>query len=154
MALTWDEIAERLSAPRIYWLHSTTRAGAPHAAPVWGVVVDRRFYLYTQRSSVKARNVLADPRVLLHLEDGGNVLIVHGVLDDVGSPADSPAVMDAFDGKYDEHWERPFLPHNNPAFDVLYALQPERAVTWSLPDSAASTRRWSSGPGAANPTTP
>ncbi len=51
--------------------------------------------------------------------------------------------MDAFDAKYDADWERSFLPRQDPAFDVLYVLVPERAITWTLPDSAASTRRWS-----------
>jgi hypothetical protein len=143
-ALTWDEIVARLASHRIYSLHTTSPTGAPQASPVWGVVVQERFYVYTERSTVKARNVARDPRVLVHLEDGGNVLIVHGTLADLGRPANEPAVIAAFDRKYDEDWERPFLPHNDPAFDVLYLLQPERATTWTLPDSAASTRRWRS----------
>jgi general stress protein 26 len=143
MALSWHEIADRLAGPRIYWLHTTTPSGAPHAVPVWGAVVDERFYVYTERSSVKAHNVQHDPRVLVHLEDGGDVLMVHGELADLGLPVGAPAVMDAFAAKYDADWERPFLPRQDPAFDVLYVLQPERAITWTLPDSAASTRRWS-----------
>jgi hypothetical protein len=98
--------------------------------------------VYTERSTVKARSVQQDPRVLVHLEDGGNVLIVHGTLADLGLPTHEPAVIDAFDRKYDQDWERPFLPHNDPTFDVLYLLEPERAIAWALPDSAASTRRW------------
>jgi general stress protein 26 len=142
MALTWREIADRLTGPRLYWLHTTKPDGAPHAAPMWGVVLDQRFYLYTERSSVKARNVQRDPRVLVHLEDGGDVLMVYGVLTDLGPPGRASAVVDAFDAKYDEAWERPFLPRQDPAFDVLYVLDPDRAITWTLPDSAASTRRW------------
>jgi hypothetical protein len=142
MTLTWDEIASALAPPRIYWLCCTTPSGEPHASPVWGVVVDRRFYLYTERSTVKARSVARDPRVLIHLESGADVVMVHGTLADLGRPVDEPAVIDAFDRKYDQAWERPFLPHNDPVFDVLYALQPARALMWTLPDSAASTRRW------------
>src|SRR5690348_6134453 len=142
MPLTWDEIAGRLAGPRIYWLCCTTASGAPHASPVWGVVVNGRFYAYTERSTVKARSLARDPRVLIHLEDGGDVVMVHGTLADLGRPVEEPAVIDAFDRKYDQDWERPFLPHNDPAFDVLYVLEPHRAVTWTLPDSAASTRRW------------
>jgi len=142
MTVTWDEIASRLAPPRIYWLCCTTASGAPHASPVWGAVVDGRFYVYTERSTVKARSLARDPRVLIHLEDGGNVVMVHGTLADLGRPLEEPAVIEAFDRKYDQEWERPFLPHNDPAFDVLYVLEPRRATTWTLPDSAASTRRW------------
>ncbi len=142
MALTWAEVAARLAPPRLYWLQTTTSRGSPHAAPVWGVVVDERFYLYTERSTVKARNLEGNPRVAVHLESGADVLIVHGALADLGRPGASPTVVDAFAAKYDEDWEQPFLPHNDPAFDVLYVLRPDRALTWTLPDSAASTRRW------------
>ena len=142
MEAAWPEIASRLSPPRIYWLHTTSPSGAPQASPVWGVVVDDSLYVYTERSTVKARNLARDQRVLVHLESGADVVIVHGRLVDLGRPADSPGVVDAFDAKYDEPWEKPFLPANDPAFDVLYVLRPARAALWTLPDSAASTRRW------------
>jgi hypothetical protein len=106
------------------------------------VVVDGRFYLYTERSTVKARNLKRNPQVAVHTESGADVLIVHGVLADRGRPDASPTVVAAFAAKYDKDWEQQFLPHNDPAFDVLYALRPARALTWTLPDSAASTRRW------------
>jgi hypothetical protein len=142
MEVTWPEIASRLSSSSIYWLHTTCPSGAPQAAPVWGVVVDDSLYFYTERSTRKARNLTRDRRVLVHLESGADVVMVHGRLADLGRPADTPAVVDAFDAKYDEPWEKPFLPSRDPAFDVLYVLEPERAALWTLPDSSASTRRW------------
>jgi len=36
-ALSWPEVAARLTAARTYWLCTTTPSGAPHAVPVWGV---------------------------------------------------------------------------------------------------------------------
>lgn len=140
--LTWREVADRLAPPRNYWLHTTNRSGGPDAAPVWGVVVDDRLYFYTERSTVKARNIQRDPRALVHLESGADVVIVRGTLADLGRPDVLPAVVGAFSEKYDQPDERPWLPSTNPDFDVLYELRPERAVTWALPDSEASTRRW------------
>jgi hypothetical protein len=142
MALSWEDVAGRLTTARLYWLHTTTASGAPHAAPTWGVVMDAALYVYTFRSSLKSRNLARDPRVAIHLESGADVVIVHGRLRDLGHPRDHAAVLDAFAAKYDEPWERPFLPANDAAFDVLYVLAPERATTWTLPDSEASTRRW------------
>ena len=50
--------------------------------------------------------------------------------------------IDVFDSK---NWVKiPFLPSSDPAFDVLYSLEPGRALLWSLPDTEASTRRWRS----------
>ena len=140
--LTWEEVAARLAAAHIYWLHTSGPTGAPQASPVWGVVVDKGLYFYSERSTAKARNVAGDRRVVVHLESGRDVLIVHGLLDDLGRPATKPAVVDALAAKYSRPEERPFVPSENPDFDVLYVLRPGRAMAWALPDTEASTRRW------------
>ena len=77
-AVSWPEVAARLAAARNYWLCTTTPSGAPHAAPVWGVVTGQVLYLYRERRTVKARNLTADPRVVVHLESGEDVVIVRG----------------------------------------------------------------------------
>jgi Pyridoxamine 5'-phosphate oxidase len=141
-AVTWSEVAARLADPRNYWLHTTHPSGRPDASPVWGVVLDAVMYIYSERSTVKAKNVQLDPRVVVHLESGSDVVIVHGQLADLGRPDAYPGVVAAFDEKYDRPDELSFLPSSNPGFDVLYALQPQRALLWSLPDTEASTRRW------------
>lgn len=98
--MTWTEVAGRLAAARTYWVSSTTASGAPRAAPVWGVVTDGTLYLYSERSTVKARNLAADPRVVVHLESGEDVLIVRGVAEDLGTPAMAPWVVAALAAKY------------------------------------------------------
>lgn len=141
--MTWDEVAERLSAPRNYWLSTTTPAGAPHAAPVWGVVTGGTLYLYSERSTVKARNLAADPRVVVHLESGEEVLIVRGAAEDLGTPAQTPSVVAALAAKYTRPGDQQYLPSTDPDFDVVYALRPRSAMAWRLDDYAASQRRWS-----------
>jgi hypothetical protein len=140
----WTEVVRRLADAKIFWLHTTGPNGAPDAAPVWGVTVEDILYLYSERSTVKARNLERDPRVVIHLESGTDVVIVHGRLVDQGRPTDHPVVVEAFDLKYYESAEKPFVPSSDPAFDVLYSLEPRRALMWSLPDTEASTRRWRS----------
>jgi general stress protein 26 len=81
--LSWPEVAAHLAAPRNYWLCTTTSSGAPHAAPVWGVVTGQVLYLYSERRTVKARNLAADPRVVLHLESGEDVVIMRGTAQDL-----------------------------------------------------------------------
>jgi hypothetical protein len=144
-ALRWSEVAARLSSARYYWLHTTNPSGAPDASPVWGVVGDEVLYVYTGRSTVKGRNIAQDPRVVIHLESAANVVIVHGRLVDLGHPMEHPRLLRAFADKYDAPDEMPFLPSSDPAFDVLYAVAAERALVWSLPDTEASTRRWTAG---------
>jgi hypothetical protein len=144
----WREVAGRLAGPRVYWLHTTNSTGAPDASPVWGVVVDDVLYFYTERSTVKARNIGSDPRVVVHLESGADVVIVHGRAVDLGRPAQHPAVVAEFGRKYDQPDEVPFLPSSDPSFDVMYSLAPSRALLWTLPDSEATIRRWTASAGA------
>ncbi len=140
--MTWAEVAGRLAAARSYWVGSTTGSGAPHAAPAWGAVAGGTLYLYTERSTVKARNLAADPRVVIHLESAEDVLIVRGVVEDLGPPAAVPSVVAALAAKYTSPQDQQYLPGHDPAFDVVYAVRPRSAMAWRLDDYTASQRRW------------
>ena len=132
--MDWPEVATRLAASRNYWLGTTTPSGAPHAAPVWGVVAGQTLYLYSERSTVKARNIAADPRVVVHLESGDDVVVVRGTAEDLGSPAGVPEVVAALAAKYTAPGDRQYLPDADPAFDLVYAVRPRSAMAWRLAD--------------------
>ena len=140
--MTWAEVAGRLAPARTYWLSTTTRSGAPHAAPVWGAMTGGTLYLFSERRTVKARNLAADPRVVVHLESGEDVLIVRGVADDLGPPAANPDVVAALSAKYTRPEDQAFLPSADPDFDVVYAIRPASALAWRLDDYDGSQRRW------------
>jgi hypothetical protein len=141
-SLTWTEVAARLAPARNYWLCTTHPSGAPHAAPVWGVVTGQTLYLYSERRTVKARNIAADPRVVVHPDGGDDVVIVRGIAEDIGAPAQVPHVIAALAAKYTDDADRPYLPDADPSFDVVFAIRPESAMTWCLADYDASQRRW------------
>jgi hypothetical protein len=142
--MDWAEIATRLAPARNYWLGTTTASRAPHVAPVWGVVVDGQFYMYSERRTAKAENIVRDPRIVVHLESAEHVVIVYGRMIDMGRPMDVPAVVSALKVKYDAPGDDQYLPSADEDFDVLYLLQPERALLWELLDYNGSQRRWSS----------
>ena len=143
-SLSWLEVAARLAAARSYWLCTAMPSGAPHAAPVWGVVMNGTLYLYSERRTVKARNLAADPRVVVHLESADDVVIVRGAAEDLGTPAQVPAVVAALSAKYTSQGDRQYLPDADPDFDVIYAIRPQSAMMWRLPDYEGSQRRWRS----------
>ena len=142
--LLWAEVAVPLAAARNYWLCTTMTTGGPHAAPVWGVVTGQTLYLYSERRTVKARNLAADPRVVVHLESGDDVVIVRGTAHDMGTPAQVPDVVAALSAKYTRADDWQYLPDADPAFDVVYAIRPQSAMMWRLPDYENSQRRWTS----------
>jgi hypothetical protein len=139
---TWSEVAGRLARSHDYWLATSAADGAPHTVPVWGVVVSETLFLYSERRTVKARNIGRDPRVAIHLPDPLDVVIVHGVLSDEGRPDARPEVMTALDRKYAAARDRPYLPSADPSFDVLWSLTPTRASLWRLADWEGSHARW------------
>ena len=140
--LSWAEVAARMAVARNYWLSTTSPDGAPHAAPVWGVVVGEVLYLYSERRTRKARNLAADPRLVVHLESGDDVVIIRGTAADLGRPGQVPDVVAALAAKYTSPADRPYLPDADPAFNVVYAVRPQSAMIWRLPDYEASQRRW------------
>jgi general stress protein 26 len=140
--ITWAEVAARLAPARSYWMVTVSPAGAPHAAPVWGVVVDDDLYVYSERSTVKARNLAADPRVVVHLESAEDVVIVHGVAEDLGHPAVMSAVVAGLAAKYPDPEDAQYLPSEDPDFDVVYVIRPQRAMTWRLDGYDSSQGRW------------
>ena len=140
--VSWPEIAARLAAARSYWLCTTMPSGAPHAAPVWGVVLNHALYLYTERRTVKARNLAADPRAVVHLESAEDVVIVRGTAEDLGTPAQVPEVVAALSAKYAGTADRQYLPDADPDFDIVYVLRPQSAMIWRLADYENSQRRW------------
>jgi hypothetical protein len=141
-AMTWSEVAGRLAEARSYWLVTASARAVPHASPVWGVVVGQRLHLYSERSTVKARDLAGNPEAVVHLESAEDVLIVQGTLSDLGAPADHDDVIAALREKYVAPQDVPYLPGEDPSFDVLYGLEPRRAMAWRLDDWDASQRRW------------
>jgi F420H(2)-dependent biliverdin reductase len=140
--LTWPAVAPRLNAERSYWLSTIARDGGPHISPIRGVVVAGVWFFYSERHTVKARNLAADPRVAIHLADCEDVLIVYGRLQDLGLPQTRPDVIAALDAKYSGPADAALLPSADPAFDVLYALEPRSALAWQLSDYEGSQQRW------------
>ena len=104
----------------------------------------RVLYLYSERRTVKARNLAADPRVVVHLESADDVVLVRGTAEDLGTPAQVPEVVAGLSAKYTGEGDRRYLPDADPAFDVVYAISPQSAMMWRLPDYEGSQRRWTS----------
>jgi F420H(2)-dependent biliverdin reductase len=101
MALTEQQMQERLSASRNIWFATVRASGAPHLIPIWFVAHDGHIYICTAPDSVKVRNLRRNPRVALALEDGSVPVILEGtavVMDNTAAPDE---VTSMFKLKYD-----------------------------------------------------
>ncbi|MFY9487544.1 MAG: pyridoxamine 5'-phosphate oxidase family protein [Solirubrobacterales bacterium] len=107
--LDWSWVERKLITSGSYWLVTTKLNGAPHARPVWGVYHDHTIWFSTGRSSVKGRNLAADPRCVLHVESADDVVIIDGSVELV------------------ESWEKVF--ESEPAHSVLRQYMAKYVMT-------------------------
>jgi PPOX class probable F420-dependent enzyme len=65
-----DELLVYLTSRKNLQLATLNPDGSPHLATMWFGLVDRDIVMWTQRTSVKARNLGRDPRVACLVESG------------------------------------------------------------------------------------
>lgn len=99
-APTPPDVTSRLAHDRNVWLCTLRPDGSPHVTPVWFVHTDGTWWIGSDGRSVKVRNVTADPRVSLALEDGDAPVVAEGHARVHRSDFPQPVVT-AFAAKYD-----------------------------------------------------
>jgi PPOX class probable F420-dependent enzyme len=73
--------ARRLREEPIAWLTTVRADGQPQSSAVWFLWDGDSFLLYSQPQAQKLRNIAANPRVSLHLNDdgsGGDIVTLEG----------------------------------------------------------------------------
>jgi PPOX class probable F420-dependent enzyme len=66
-----QRFVEKLATETIVWLTTVRHDGQPQTSPVWFVWNDGAFLIYSRPGTQKIRNILANPRVALALEQDG-----------------------------------------------------------------------------------
>jgi pyridoxine/pyridoxamine 5'-phosphate oxidase len=127
--LSWSWAEERLAASRNYWIVTSSADGTPHAAPVWGVWADGAVYFGTNPRSRKGVNLARDPRAVIHLESGDEVVILRG---EVQLSEVEDSVLDAYEAKYGYR----------PPGTQLFELRPRLALAWLEADYAKTATRF------------
>jgi nitroimidazol reductase NimA-like FMN-containing flavoprotein (pyridoxamine 5'-phosphate oxidase superfamily) len=118
--LSWDHVVQRVTPSRNYWLATVWPGGRPHTLPVWGVWVDGRLHFGGGRGTRKAKNLVANPHVSIHLEDGNDVVIIEGTAEEVCDPDLQERLDDAYEAKYG-------IRHGTP----VWRVNPARVFAWT-----------------------
>lgn len=130
--VSWEYVARRLEESKNYWLSSVRPNGRPHTIPRWGVFVEGRFYYDGSPETLHARNIVQNPHVTLHLEDGEQAVIAEGTSAPVGKPDPGLAekIAIAYCAKYREHG---YAPEPNQWDEGgLYAFTPKKVLAWTV----------------------
>jgi PPOX class probable F420-dependent enzyme len=107
-AASWDAAAEALAAAELSWLTTVRPDGRPHVTPLITVMREGRLYFCTGPGERKARNLAANPAVVLTTGTndlhGGTDYVVEGVAERVTGRAELRELADAWVQKYGEEW--------------------------------------------------
>jgi pyridoxamine 5'-phosphate oxidase-like protein len=131
----WNFVVDHLREARTYWVGTVSPDGRPHAAPIWGVFVDRDLYLETAPFTKKARNIDRHGAVTIHVELGDEAVIVEGDAADFRpDPELGAELASAYAAKY-----RGYTPTPD-AWDggSLYLVTPRTVFAWR--DMPTATR--------------
>jgi PPOX class probable F420-dependent enzyme len=73
----------------VIWLTTVRPDGQPQASPVWFVVDEGEFLIYSRDDAPRLRNIAANPRVSLNLDsdEGGDVVTIEGRAQVVDGPS-------------------------------------------------------------------
>jgi hypothetical protein len=124
--LPWSWADEQLASARNYWVSTV----GPHASPVWGLWEDGGLLFSCGSGSRKARDLARDPRLVVHLESGDDVVIVEG--------AAEPAAATEADV---EEYERKYA-YRPAAGEGWYRVVPARVLAWREADYPRSATRF------------
>ncbi len=94
-----SQLERRLQTEQNLWLATVRPNGTPHLVPIWFVWVAGKIYLCTGADSVKARNLMQNPRVSIALEDGTQPIVIEGLAQPIRTA--SQPVSEAFKNKYE-----------------------------------------------------
>ncbi len=138
--LDWQSAVEKIAAAENYWVATVRPDGRPHAMPVWGIWLDDVFYFSTSPQSRKARNIAANPNVVVTLESGVEAVVVEGTATVVADDEALSAFRDAYNPKYEWDFTLEQLQK-----DGVFAVRPAVAFAWlgnSEEIFSGSATRW------------
>lgn len=124
--LPWEAVLQRLTEAKHYWLVTTRPDGRPHVTALDGLWLEGRWYFGGVPTTRWQRNLRADPRAVIHLEDATSAVVVEGTCA-VEQPDEAFAnrLAAASKDKYG------YGPAPSVYLDGVWALRPEVARAWT-----------------------
>jgi nitroimidazol reductase NimA-like FMN-containing flavoprotein (pyridoxamine 5'-phosphate oxidase superfamily) len=136
--IPWDNVDRRLRSMREIWIATTSPAGRPDATPVWFWWDGGAVYFTCASVARKARNIAAQPEVVLLNGDGTDPIILKGRAERVLDRAELGRVDNAYREKYVD----PATGEHATIFvgdDHVYRVRPRIVAAWSYATAATRT---------------
>jgi PPOX class probable F420-dependent enzyme len=137
--LPWSWAEDALASARNYWIVSLWPDGRPHVMPVWGVWDDGALWFSSSKGSRKARNLMADPRCTIAVEDAMNPVVVEGKAELVTDSAALARMLALENTKYGTDYGIEML---DPDANAVFRVSPDWAFGLRQDDFTGSPTRW------------
>jgi len=126
--LDWSWAVERLEANRNFWVVTASADGRPHAMPVWGIWLAEsdEFVFSCAPTARKARNLRANPGIVVTTEDTVEVVSVEGVAEE-DNTSSMPDVVTRYGHKYEEEPDKIAQLIEFISDTCCFRVRPERA---------------------------
>ncbi len=96
----WHWALERLEKSHNYWIATTRPDGRPHLMVVWGIWWRGAFWFSTGPRTRKARNIAADPHVVIGTEKADEAVILEGTAEEIKDRAVWKQLAQIYNAKY------------------------------------------------------
>jgi PPOX class probable F420-dependent enzyme len=143
--IPWHKVDLPLRAGRSIWISTTRPDGRPHAVPVWYVWDGARISFISNRDMQKAKNLAAQPWVVVHAGDGDDVIILEGPAEIVTDRGE----LERIDALYAEKYVDPHSGARDTIFHDgadLYSVDVRHVMAWEYGVVATRTD-WTFPPG-------
>ncbi|WP_152361134.1 pyridoxamine 5'-phosphate oxidase family protein [Microlunatus speluncae] len=124
--LAWPDVRQRLEQAKHFWFSTADADGAPHARPIWAAWVDNTLYADGGVQVTRwGRDLLANPRIQVHLESALDVVIVDGTF-----TLENDLTAEAFGRVQASYLER-YKDYQPESANGLFMIKPRQVLAWS-----------------------
>ena len=96
----WPWALERLEKSHNYWISTTRPDGRPHLMLVWGIWWQNAFWFSTGARTRKAKNMAADPHVVIGTEKADEAVILEGTAEEIKDRSVWKRLVEIYNRKY------------------------------------------------------
>jgi PPOX class probable F420-dependent enzyme len=135
--LPWEHARTRLQTAQNYWIATVGSNGAPQVSPVWAIWYENQLLFSCGRSAQKARNLARNPKVVVNLESGAEVVILHGTATEMTDRAEEPVLIATYRAKYGQD----AIPNSVDQLNATwFVVRPKKVLAWL--NFPADVTRW------------
>src|SRR5260370_1270884 len=96
----WPWALERLEKSHNYWISTTRPDRRPHLMLVWGIWWQDAFWFSTGPRTRKAKNIAADPHVVIGTEKADETVILEGTAEEIKDRSVWKQLFEIYNRKY------------------------------------------------------